>query len=138
MKAEAQEGNGRFELKGATGTILLVEDDRHTRRIMTEMLKAFGHTVIEACDGVEAVTKFLARKDEIHLVLMDVIMPHKSGVDAYLELKAVQPGVKIILMSGYTGDYLSGKLDKEEDFHFIPKPISPKQLFEKIQRVLNC
>jgi CheY-like chemotaxis protein len=101
------------------------------------MLQEFGHPVIEACDGNEAVTKFLAHKDEIQLVLMDVIMPRKSGGDAYKEIKAIRPDVKIILTSGYTGDYLAGKIDMAADVHFVSKPISPKALFEKIGSVLR-
>jgi signal transduction histidine kinase/CheY-like chemotaxis protein len=136
-RAEAQESNGHFEHEGATETILVVEDDNMVRRALTEMLQSVGHTVIEACDGDDAVTKFLAHKDEIHLVLMDVIMPRKSGGDAYQELKAIQPDMKLIFMSGYAGDYLTGKLGMEEDLHFISKPVSPKELFEKIRSVLS-
>ena len=138
MKAEARGINGHFELEGARVTILLVEDDSNSRCVIAEMLMAFGHTVIEACDGDDAIAKFLAHKDNIHQVLMDIIMPRKSGLDAYLELKAIRPEVKIILMSGYPRDYLSGKLDKEEDVHFISKPFAPEALFEKIQSVLNA
>jgi PAS domain S-box-containing protein len=137
MRAEVQELNGNFEPESATETILVVEDDSVVRRALTEMLQSVGHTIIEACDGDEAVTKFLEHKDEIHLVLMDVIMPRKSGGDAYQELKAIQPAVKIILMSGYAGDYLTGKLSMEDDVHFIEKPVSPKELFEKIRSVLS-
>jgi CheY-like chemotaxis protein len=101
------------------------------------MLRGVGHTVIEACDGDDAVTKFRSNKDKIQLVLMDVIMPRKSGGDAYQELRAIQPDVKIILMSGYAGDYLAGKLDMAADVHFISKPILPKELFEKMRSVLR-
>ena len=136
-KAETQQEDKRqFEPESATETILIVEDDATVRQVLTEMLQEFGHTVIEACDGDEAVTKFMENRDEIHLVLMDVIMPGKSGGDAYQELKAIQPDLKIILMSGYAGDYLSGKLIMEKDVHFIEKPIAPKELFAKIRSVL--
>jgi PAS domain S-box-containing protein len=136
-RAADYEDNGHFEPEGATETILVVEDNNMLREAMTEMLKAVGYTVIEACDGDDAVTKFLAHKDEIQLVLMDVIMPRKSGGDAYKELRAIQPDLKIILMSGYAGDYLSGKLNMEENVHFMSKPILPKRLFEKIRSVLR-
>ena len=134
---EHRESRDYFEPEVATETILLVEDDSNLRRAMTLMLQRFGHAVIEAHDGDDAIIKFLAHKAEIQLVLMDVIMPRKSGGDAYQELKAIQPDLKIILMSGYAGDFLSGKISIGEDVHFIPKPVSPKELFEKIRTVLN-
>ncbi len=126
---EAVSDDGHFDPECPPETILIVEDDSNVRRAITKMLQRFGHTIIEACDGDEAVTKFLEHKDEIQLVLMDVIMPRKSGGEVYLELRAIKPDVKVILMSGYTGDYLSDKLSMGKDVNFISKPVSPKELF---------
>jgi signal transduction histidine kinase len=137
MIVEDRESPELFAHKGCTETILVVDDDIALRKALTGMLKEFGYTVIEAHDGNDAVTKFRALKDEIHLILMDVIMPNKGGGDAYQEIKAMQPSVKIILTSGYTGDYLSGKMLMEENVQFISKPISPKELFDKIRSVLS-
>ena len=136
-RAADVESRTQFRPEVSTETILLVEDDANLRQAMMKMLNGFGHSVIEASDGDDAITKYLQHKDNIHLVLMDVIMPRKSGGDAYQELKAIQPNLKIILMSGYAGDFLSGKIEMERDVHFMPKPISPKDLFEKIRAVLN-
>jgi PAS domain S-box-containing protein len=137
MNADPHEIKQVFEPERATETILLVEDDGMLRKALTQMLQEFGHAVIEACDGEDAVAKFLEHKDEIQLVLMDVIMPRKSGRDAYHELRAIRPELKIIMMSGYAGDYLSGKLSLEENVNFIEKPVSAKSLFEKIRSVLS-
>ena len=78
----------------AAETILVVEDDSMLRHALTEMLQAAGYDVIEACDGDEAVTRFLVYMDGIHLVLMDVIMPQKNGAEVYRELKAIKPDLK--------------------------------------------
>jgi two-component system, cell cycle sensor histidine kinase and response regulator CckA len=137
ISVRAVEIDGFIPPADSVVTILVVEDDTMVRRALTAMLLSYGHTVIEACDGDEAINKYRKHKDEIHLVLMDVIMPHKSGGDAYRELKAVSPDLKLILMSGYAGDYLTGKLGITEDIHFISKPINPKELFEKIRTALN-
>ena len=136
-RAGEKENVGHFMPESATETVLLVEDDSSLRDAMTRMLQGVGYTVIEARDGDDAIAKFSERKDEIQLVLMDVIMPNRSGGDAYQKLRAIQPDVKIILMSGYAGDFLLGKLSMEEDVHFLTKPISPKELFEKIRSVLK-
>ena len=136
-KPANQSHREQFNPEGATETILLVEDDRMLRVAVTKMLQSFGHTVIEACNGDEAITKFAEHRDKIHLVLMDVIMPGKSGRDTYDELKAIRPDLKIIFTSGYAGDFLSQKLDMEADIHFISKPVAPKTLFEKIRAVLS-
>ncbi len=136
-EVEVREIDEHFEPEGATETLLVVEDNVMVRQALVEMLQAVGHTVIEACDGEDAVAEFVAHRSEIQLVLMDVIMPGKSGADAYRELKVLKPDLKIIFMSGYTGDYLSGSFGLEEDVPFISKPVSPKELFEKIRNVLD-
>jgi CheY-like chemotaxis protein/two-component sensor histidine kinase len=136
-KAEEKQSNEHFKPEGATETILLVEDDTNLRLAMTKLLERFGYTVIEAVDGNDAITNFIANRDKIQLVLMDVIMPNKGGGDAYQELKIIKPEIKIILMSGYAGDFLSEKLRMEADVHFISKPVLPKHLFEIIKTVLH-
>ncbi len=123
--------------RGGTETILLVEDEASLRHVTRSMLEEFGYRVIEAEDGNDAVNKFREHMAEIDLVLMDVVMPQKSGKDAYLEMQEILPDVKVILSSGHSGDILTCKRIAEEGLNFISKPILPRELFDKIREVLD-
>ena len=134
----ADDKNDRYsEIRGAVGTILLVEDDSMVRKSLSSMLQDTGYRVLEACDGDDAVTKYLACMDEINLVLMDVIMPHKSGRAAFGEMKTLNPDVKVIFISGYALQSLTDGFGIGENLHFLAKPISPKELNHKIMEVLQ-
>ena len=136
-QAEACENNEHFQPEGTTGTILVAEDNRMVRQALAEILGSAGYAVVEAVDGDDAVAKYREHKDKIQLVLMDLIMPGRSGIDAWRELRSEQPDIKLIFMSGYTGDYMTGNLGFEKDMPFISKPVSPKELFSIIRNVLS-
>ncbi len=139
IEAEAAEEKtvDNIPRRGGTETILLVEDEASLRQATRSILEEFGYRVIEAEDGNDAVNKFAEHKAEIKLVLMDVIMPGKSGKEAYQEMQKIQPDAKVIFTSGHTGDMLTSKKIAEEGLHFISKPVSPRELFEKIRDVLD-
>lgn len=139
IKDEAAESKPRENIpkSGGTETILLVEDEASLRQVTKSMLEEFGYKVIEAEDGNDAIKKYNEQYRDIDLVLMDVIMPQKSGKEAYHEMQKIRPDVKIIFMSGHTGDILTSKKIAEEGLHFISKPVSPRELFEKIREELD-
>ncbi|KAF0146283.1 MAG: PAS/PAC sensor hybrid histidine kinase [Nitrospirae bacterium] len=121
---------------GGNETILLAEDDEAVRRFTVSVLHEFGYKVIEAVDGEEAITKFMENKDGIRLLILDVIMPRKSGKDAYDEIKAINPGIKVLFASGYTDDVIQSRKFIEEG-SFISKPVSPTILLKKIREILD-
>jgi PAS domain S-box-containing protein len=118
-------------------TILLAEDDNEVRKITKNILEGSGYRVIEAVDGEDAVNKFLLNRDEIQLLIFDVIMPKKSGKEAYEEVKKIAPGVKALFTSGYTADIIHRKGVLEEGINFIPKPVAPDTLLKKMREVLD-
>lgn len=118
-------------------TILLAEDDSEVRKITRNILEGSGYKVIEAVDGEEAINKFMLNKDEIQLLIFDVIMPRKSGKEAYEEVKKIAPGVKALFTSGYTADIIHRKGVLEEGLNFIPKPVAPDNLLKKMREVLD-
>ena len=124
-------------LKGGEETILIAEDDVQVRELTKEVLAGFGYKVIEAQDGVDAVKVFNDNKDEVQLLILDVIMPKKNGKEAYNEIKDISPEIKAIFMSGYTADMIHKKWILEEGLNFISKPILPDQLLKKIREVLD-
>jgi DNA-binding response OmpR family regulator len=78
--------------------ILLVEDDEGLRSLLRISLEKMGHSVTEARDGKEALTLF--KKGPVHLVLTDIMMPGKEGLETIRELRRGNPELKIIAMSG--------------------------------------
>jgi PAS domain S-box-containing protein len=119
-----------------TETLLLAEDDATLRTFFRDILTEYGYTTIVAEDGEDAVRKFRARKDEIELVIVDMIMPKKTGKDVYDEIQKIKPGTKVIFSSGYTAD----KVQQEGlpvGSKFIAKPASPQEYLYKIREVLD-
>lgn len=118
-------------------TILLAEDNEDVRIITKEILTSNGYKVIEAIDGSDAVVKFLNHKDEVQLLLFDVIMPKKNGKEAYEEIKQTKPDIKIIFLSGYATEVLAKRNILGDGIDFISKPVSPKILLRKVREVLD-
>jgi len=104
-------GNGAHEpddsayvnqpLRG-TETILLAEDHDGLRDTAQEMLQALGYRILAASDGTKALELFKQNADQIDLIVMDVVMPSLSGPEAYLEMSAMRPGIRVIFTTGYT------------------------------------
>ena len=123
--------------EGGTETILFAEDDEGVRDIIVSALKEFGYKIIEAVDGEDAVNKFIKNKDEIRLVLLDVVMPKKNGSEAYEEMKKIAPEIKALFMSGYTEDVIYRKKIIDEGLNFVSKPMSPTKLLRLVREILD-
>jgi CheY-like chemotaxis protein len=113
-------------------TILIVEDQPATARITRILLESWGYRVFEAHSGGEALSIFERHSGEIRLVLSDVIMPEMNGVQLAEELARRDPGVRIILMSGYPADYLN-----EANTAFLSKPFNPASLSRTVRKELD-
>jgi len=122
---------------GGTETVLVAEDDAAVRDLTTSVLKDFGYQVIEAGDGEEAVAKFREHKGKIDLLLLDVIMPRMNGKIACDEIRKMDPGIKSLFTSGYTSNTIHKEGIIEGEVNFILKPISPKDLLNKVREVLD-
>ena len=123
--------------RGGTETILLAEDDETVRTMTREILEEFGYTVIVAVDGQDVVNKFKENKDRIKLLLFDMIMPKKTGQEAYDEIRAIQPNIRILFQSGYAPDLVRQKVLLEGKMPVIFKPVTPKMLLKLVRSVLD-
>jgi CheY-like chemotaxis protein len=122
---------------GKQETILVAEDKDEVRHSIRSVLQASGYRVIEAADGKDAVEKFLEHKDNIALLLIDVIMPKMNGKEAYEEIRKIRPEIKAVFMSGYTSDIVRLKSIIEDETVFLSKPVLPDKLLAKIREVLD-
>lgn len=118
-------------------TILVTEDDAMVRRLTCDVLEAHGYRVIAADSGDQALE--LARKTEgkIDLLLTDVIMPAMNGKDLYGRLSQEYQNLKVVYMSGYTGEIIAHHGILESGTHFIPKPFTLQELTQKIREALD-
>ncbi len=126
----------KSSLRGGAETILLAEDEVEVREITKAMLQEFGYRVIEASNGAEAVERF-AKDPSIELLVLDVVMPGKSGPEAYEEIRKTRPGIKVVFMSGYASDTLKATAIKEAGQTLIQKPVAPGEFLRKIREVLD-
>ncbi|RMG69290.1 MAG: hybrid sensor histidine kinase/response regulator, partial [Nitrospirae bacterium] len=95
------------DLRG-NNTILVVDDEQEIRELVVDLLEPLGYRIIQASDGNEAIERFRQMKDEIDLVVLDMIMPRMSGTEVFQRLKNIDENVKIIIASGYSNDGISG------------------------------
>ncbi|HTZ17467.1 MAG TPA: ATP-binding protein, partial [Dissulfurispiraceae bacterium] len=129
--------SGKPRIIGGSETVLLAEDDRWVRNIAKVCLEQYGYRVIEAVDGEDAVKRFRENKDNIHLVLLDVIMPKKNDREAYEDIKRIRSDAKVIFASGYPADVIHRKGIITEGAEFISKPYTPSELLETIRKALR-
>jgi PAS domain S-box-containing protein len=123
--------------KMGTETILVVEDEPEVRQLIKQILNRFGYGVILAENGQEAVEKYRMYREEIKLVLMDVIMPVMNGREASEQIKKIQPDVKLLFTSGYTADIVQSRGEFKAGVELIMKPIQPVELVGKIREILD-
>jgi two-component system cell cycle sensor histidine kinase/response regulator CckA len=115
------------------GTILLVEDEEGLRALNARGLKSRGYTVIEAGNGVEALEELSKQGGEVDLVVSDVVMPEMDGPTLLIELRKLNPDIKIIFVSGYAEEAFEKSLPDPNQFEFLPKPFTLKQLVAKVK-----
>jgi len=118
------------------GTILLVEDEDPVRAVNARALTARGYTVLEAASGVEALQLIEERGTPVDLVVSDVVMPEMDGPTLLRELRKRHPTLKVVFVSGYAEDAFKKNLPDGEDFNFLPKPFSLKQLVEAVKQAI--
>lgn len=119
------------------GTILLVEDEDPVRAVNARALSARGYTVLEAASGIEALQVMEERGEPVDLVVSDVVMPEMDGPTLLGELRRLYPDLKVIFVSGYAEDAFRKNLPEGEEFNFLPKPFSLRQLVETVKQVMG-
>jgi len=117
------------------GTILLVEDEEGLRALNARGLTSRGYTVLEAGNGVEAIEAF-DKHGHVDLVVSDVVMPEMDGPTLLKELRQRDPAVKIIFVSGYAEEAFSKNLPSQEQYAFLAKPFTLKQLVAEVKKTL--
>jgi two-component system cell cycle sensor histidine kinase/response regulator CckA len=119
-----------------TGTILLVEDEEGLRALNARGLKSRGYTVLEAENGVEALSVFEQHGGAVDLVVSDVVMPEMDGPTLLKELRKRNPQLKIVFVSGYAEEAFAKSLPQGQQFSFLAKPFTLKQLIAQVKETM--
>ena len=121
-------------------TILIVDDNEHTRLIVGDMVTGQGYAVVEAATPEDAIERISAAPDTIDLILSDIVMPGEDGPDMVDQIMKINPGIKVIFMSGYAEEEIvHDAVYKIQDSNaaFIKKPFSPEQLESLLRKTMN-
>ena len=117
-------------------TILLVEDEAPLRDAVQQLLEEEGYVVLTAGDGVEALRIFAERPD-LKLVVMDLGLPHVSGLETLARMKAMNPAVRCVIVSGNLDSERRTELHNAGVLATLRKPYQPSELFDAIRRALD-
>ena len=141
--AQAEDAQPRESVKAPAadltghGTILLVEDEEAVRAFGARALVSRGYSVLEAASGLEALDVVEANAGQIDLIVSDVVMPEMDGPTMFGELRKRGVSAKIIFVSGYAEDAFAKNLPEGQEFGFLPKPFTLKQLVEAVKGALG-
>jgi CheY-like chemotaxis protein len=125
-------------LRGGNETILLVEDDKLLRVSVLKTLLQLGYQVFEAVNGVEALEVWKRHRDEIHLLLTDLVMPGGiNGRQLGEQLLKENPKLKVIYASGYSAEVVGADFPLEEGVNFLNKPFHTQKLAQTLRRRLD-
>lgn len=124
-------------MQGKGELILLVDDEQSIREVAGKTLERFGYRVVQARNGAEAVIVYALRQEEISLVITDVSMPIMNGDALIVALRAINPGLRMLVSSGLPTSNAMAKAKNAGIQHFLPKPYSAESLLKALQQELS-
>ncbi len=125
------------QARGGTETVLVVEDEEALRNVTARMLSRNGYAVLTAQDGTEAIEIVNRHDGPIDLLVSDVVMPRMLGPEVADRITRLQPGVRVLFMSGYAQPVLGSQGTLESDVELLEKPFSEPALLARIREILD-
>ena len=122
--------------KRGSETVLVVEDEEAVRQLAVQSLERHGYRVLAAPGGEEALRLAGAYDGAIHLLLSDVVMPGMKGPELAARLRALRPGIRVVLMSGYAADVVTG--DDLKEATLVSKPFSSAAISRVVRQALDA
>ncbi|MCC7051963.1 MAG: PAS domain S-box protein [Gemmatimonadaceae bacterium] len=133
----APEPGGDANVRGGSETVLLVEDERVVRTLSRRILEGMGYTVLEAFDGEEALAVARSHRGRIDIVVTDVVMPRLNGRRMAAALRADNPMLRVLFVSGYAGD-MAGDPAAIPPGELLQKPFTPAVLARRVRELLDA
>lgn len=119
------------------GLVLLIDDEEIIRMTSGEILNELGYETISAASGDEGIATLKENSDSISLVILDMSMPGKSGLEIYREIKELLPSMKVLLSSGYREEEKVKHMLETANDGFIQKPYTIDELNRKLSKMLQ-
>ncbi len=124
--------------RGRGETVLVIEDEDGVRAVVRDLLTAFGYAVLVASDGPEGLAIYREEPGRIHAVVTDMMMPAMQGPEVIAQLRATNPDVRIVAMSGMLDDYDDAWAGPGGRLAFVQKPMTGRALVRALQQVLGA
>jgi len=137
QKEKDKHTSRKKKVKKVTGTILFVDDECLIISLIKKILEANGYTVLTAQDGFEAEKVLKSSFEDIDLIILDLIMPHMSGKEAFIKLHDLKKDIPIILSSGFSLNEDSQEILNMGAFEYLQKPFDLVKLLQTVQDALN-
>ena len=125
------------EASGNTNLILFVDDETEIRKLADAVLTEAGFDVIHASDGQQAIEVFEEKHEELVLVVLDLMMPNKTGLEAYLEIAEIDPAVPVVFSSGFNESELLQQLPPKTRAAFLKKPYLADDLRKFVDNIIG-
>jgi DNA-binding response OmpR family regulator len=123
----------RNQRANAPRTILVVEDEQLMLHLLEKFLSRQGYQVLVASDGEQAIEAYCHHKTEIDVVLLDVGLPKVKGMDVLLKMKDENPGVRVVIASGYLEPKVKTEMYRAGVNDFVDKPYMLPELLETLR-----
>lgn len=117
--------------------VLVIDDDAMVQRLTKRVLNWNQFQVVQAMNGEEGLRLFREQRSEIDAVLLDMTMPVMSGPETFRGLRELDPGLPIVVSSGFSEDEAVSVLPEEQDFRFVQKPYTSKQLVQVLEEAIQ-
>jgi signal transduction histidine kinase/ActR/RegA family two-component response regulator len=134
----AEPDSGRFQAPERAGAILLVDDEHLLRKGTSRLLRRMGYELLQAEEGAEALEVFQRERDQIAVVLLDLVMPVMDGFEAFRRLRELDAKLPIVLTSGYSPEGAVEQLLTEESVYFVQKPYLPDRLQDVLEQAFSA
>ncbi|MCF6245850.1 MAG: response regulator [Desulfobacula sp.] len=118
-------------------SVLLVDDEERILTVGREICKALGYSVVTADSGKEALKIYKNKTKKINLVILDMIMPEMNGLETFMELKKLNPDIKVLLSTGYSIDEKAQEMLRQGCKGYILKPYSVIDFSHKLREILE-
>ena len=132
----AKEKTAPGTIARGTETILLVDDEKMILEVSKELLESMGYRVYATGSGQEAIAVYMEKRNEIDLVILDMIMPGISGGETFDRLREINPGIKVLLSSGYSIEGQAQEILDRGCNGFLQKPFRLEMLSRKVREVI--
>ncbi|MBN1867215.1 response regulator [Candidatus Sumerlaeota bacterium] len=125
------------EMPHGRETVLVIDDERMIRDMLRNILQRLGYNVLLASDGLEGTEIYKRRASEIDLVILDMSMPALSGGEVLRQLRALDPGVRVVVSSGYSTLRIDDEDHMWENVDILAKPYRPSRLAQTVRQALD-